>query len=86
MLRYPRIRRNNSQPLNIVILPRLPVDRHDHIHDKDEKPPDTEEINREDHVEDIKEGPVKKESSEKKQEYPEFLVIHTENVSRLLTQ
>jgi hypothetical protein len=80
------MRRNNSQPLNIAVFFRLIIDRHDNTHDENEQTPHAEKIIGKNHVEDIEEGPVKKESAEKKKEYPEFLVVHTENVSRLPTQ
>jgi hypothetical protein len=80
------MRRNNSHPLNIIVFSPLVTDRHDHTHDENEQCPQTEKIIRKDHIEDIEKGPIKKEPSEKKKEDPEFLVIHTENVSRLLTQ
>jgi hypothetical protein len=85
-LRYPRIRRSNSQPLNTTVFTSLFTHYHNNTYHEDEKSPNSQKIIRQDHVEDIEEGPVEKKSTEKKKENPEFLIMHTENVSRLSPQ
>jgi uncharacterized phage-like protein YoqJ len=80
------MRRSNSQPLNTTVFPSLFTHHHNNTYDEDEKSPYSQKIIRQNHVKDIEEGPVEKKSSEKKKEDPEFLIMHTENVSRLSPQ
>jgi uncharacterized phage-like protein YoqJ len=80
------MRRNNSQPLNTTVFPPFFTHHNYNTYDEDEKSPHAQKIIRQDHIEDIEEGPVEKKSSEKKKEDPEFLIMHTENVSRLSPQ